>query len=142
MKLYFACLPILLAALPVGAQTRDRITLPRQLPPDFISQDDVVRDVMHVGFKHATVDVENDRTRVLRFQLTAGEAVPTHDDRAGVLVCLTECRLSFTSPDGKVEDLVLKAGETRWLAAARRITRNTGAAAIEMVYVENKRPLS
>lgn len=136
MRSYFACLPLFLLALPLGAQIR----MPRQFPPDMISQDDLVRDVMKLGFAHVTVDLENDHLRTLRFKLAPGEAVPTHDDRAGVLVCLTGCRIRFTAPDGQTQDLELKAGETRWLAAGRRITRNTGSAALEMLYVESKRP--
>ncbi|MCU1237760.1 MAG: hypothetical protein JWP63_5727 [Candidatus Solibacter sp.] len=140
MKPYFAFLPLLLAAMPAAGQIpRDRVRPMRPFPPDIISQDDVVRDVMYVGFTHVTVDSDNNRTRVLRFKLAAGEAVPTHDDRAGVLICLTECRLRFTAPDGKLEDLELKSGETRWLPAARRITRNMGHGVIEMIYVESKR---
>jgi hypothetical protein len=113
--------------------------MPRQFPPDIISQDDLARDVMRINFAHVTVDIENDRSRVLRYKLAPGEAVPTHDDRAGVLVCLGGCRLRFTAPDGSIQDLELKAGETRWLPADRRITRNMGSSAMEMLYVESKR---
>lgn len=140
-KSYFALLFLLalpLSAQPTG-QPRPPIRRPRQFPPDIISQDDLIRDVMRIGFAHVTVDVENDRSRVLRFKLAPGEAVPTHDDRAGLLVCLTGCRLRFTAPDGETQDLELKAGETRWLPADRRITRNMAGGALEMLYVESKR---
>jgi hypothetical protein len=136
-KSYFTLLFLL--ALPLGAQPKPTIRMPRPFPPDIVSQDDLIRDVMRVGFAHVTVDVENDRSRVLRFKLAPGEAVPTHDDRAGVLVCLTGCRLRFTAPDGHTQDLELKAGETRWLPAERRITRNIASEALEMLYVESKR---
>lgn len=86
------------------------------------------------------MDFENDRMRVLRLTLVVGEAIPSHDDRAGVLVCIAGCRIRFTTPDGKSQDVELKAGETRWLPDARRVARNLSDAPVELLYIETKRP--
>ena len=37
-------------------------------------------------------------------------------------------------------DLDLKAGETRWMPEARRVTRNLAAGPLELLYIETKRP--
>jgi hypothetical protein len=108
-------------------------------PPEIISPEELPRDIVRVAPTHVRVDFENDRTRVLRLTLAAGETIPAHDDRAGVLVCLAACRIRFTMPDGTAQDLELKAGETRWLPGARRITRNLAALPVEMLYIETKR---
>jgi hypothetical protein len=71
----------------------------------------------------------------LRINLDAARQIPLHDDAAGVLVCLTECHLSLNG----TEEVHLLAGQTRWLAADRRITRNTGRSAVEMLYIESKK---
>jgi len=136
------CLLLLsLGALPLAAQPERR---PRQMRPDFppeiISPEELPRDIVRVAPTHVRVDFENDRTRVLRLTLAAGEAIPTHDDRAGVLVCLTSCHIRFTMPDGAAQDLELNSGETRWLPEARRTVRSTAALPFEMLYIETKRP--
>jgi hypothetical protein len=118
-----------------------RLYPPRTFPPDIISQEELPRDILRVAYvSHVHVDFENDRTRVLRLSLAAGETIPTHDDRAGVLVCIAGCRIRFTMPDGKTQDVELKAGETRWLPDARRVTRNLADGPVEMLYIESKRP--
>jgi hypothetical protein len=57
-----------------------------------------------------------------------------------VLVCIAGCRIRFTLPDGKPQIVELKAGETRWMPEARRVTRNLADAPVEMLYIESKRP--
>jgi hypothetical protein len=34
---------------------------------------------------------------------------------AATLVCLTDCHVRFTPPSGRVEDVHLEAGQTRWI---------------------------
>jgi hypothetical protein len=142
MRHLFVLLALMIPPLPLSAQppTPARQQAQRmRFPPDIVAPGDVVRDIVGVDSVHVRVDLENDRSRVLRLNLGAGEAVPAHDDRAGVLVCLTDCRLRFTSPEGGTQDLELKAGETKWLPAARRATRNAGSARLELLYIETKR---
>jgi hypothetical protein len=117
-----------------------RLYPPRTFPPDIISQEELPRDIVRVASTHVRVDFENDRTRVLRLTLGAGESIPLHDDRAGVLVSIAGCRVRFTTPDGKAQDVELKAGETRWMPEARRVTRNLADGPVEMLYIESKRP--
>jgi hypothetical protein len=137
-----ACLLLLaFGGLPLAAQLERRMMNPaRTFPPDIISKDDLPRDIVRVAPARVRVDFENDRTRVLRLTLGPGEDIPWHDDRAGVLVCPVGCGIRFTTPDGKTQDVELKAGETRWMPDARRVTRNIAAAPVELLYIETKRP--
>jgi hypothetical protein len=69
------CLLLLgIGALPLGAQSRFREFPGRNFPPEIISQDELPRDIVRVAAGHVRVDFENDRTRVLRLTLGAGEA--------------------------------------------------------------------
>jgi hypothetical protein len=142
MRTSFCLLLLAIGALPLAGQLERRMYPVRTFPPEIISQDQLPRDIVRVASTHVRVDFENDRTRVLRLTLGAGEAIPMHDDRAGVLVCIAGCRIRLTTPDGKTQDVELKAGETRWMPDARRVTRNIAAGPVEMLYVETKRPLT
>jgi hypothetical protein len=57
-----------------------------------------------------------------------------------VLVCIAGCRVRFTLPDGRTQDVELKAGETRWMPDSRRVTRNLADGPVEMLYIESKHP--
>ena len=141
MRISLCLLLLAIGTLPLAAQLEQRRLYPaRHFPPDIISQEELPRDIVRVASSHVRVDFENDRTRVLRLTLAAGETIPTHDDRAGVLVCIAACRLRFTTPDGKTQDVELKAGEARWMPDARRVTRNLADGPVEMLYIESKRP--
>src|SRR5450759_977441 len=142
MRTSFCLLSLAIGALPLAAQIERRMLDPaRNFPPDIISQEELARDIVRVASTHhVRVDFENDQTRVLRLTLGAGESIPLHDDRAGVLVCIAGCRMRLTTPDGKAQDVELKAGETRWMPDARRAARNLADGPVEMLYVETKRP--
>jgi quercetin dioxygenase-like cupin family protein len=141
MRISLCVLLLSIAVLPLAAQPERRVLDPtRNFPADVVSKDVVTRDIVRLGSSHVRVDLENDRTRVLRLTLGTGEAIPLHDDRAGVLVCIAGCRIRFTTPDGQTQDVELKAGETRWMPEARHATRNTAEGAVEMLYIETKRP--
>jgi hypothetical protein len=113
MRTSLCLLLFAIGALPLAAQVDSRGFPVRNFPPDLVSQDVVIRDIVRLGSSHVRVDFENDRTRVLRLTLGPGEAIPVHDDRAGVLVCVAGCRIRFTRPDGSSWDVELKAGEIR-----------------------------
>src|ERR1035441_10415500 len=137
-SLYLFLLAII--ALPLAAQWERRDARTRAFPPEIISRDELPRDIVRVAATHVRVDFENDQTRVLRLTLGAGDAIPLHDDRAGVLVSIAGCRIRFTGPDGKTQDVEMKAGETRWMPDARRALQNLATSAVEVLYIEAKRP--
>jgi hypothetical protein len=130
-------LAVLLLCLPAASQ--DRFRRPT-FPPDLIAHDSPIRDLAKIDTKHVRVDSDNSRMRVLRIALPAGEALPMHDARDGVLVCLTACSLSLTNPLGYTVEVKLEAGHTRWIGAARHRIVNSGGAA-DFLFIEAKRPM-
>jgi quercetin dioxygenase-like cupin family protein len=140
MRTSLCLLWLAIGALPLAAQPDRRMLPPRNFPPDLVPQNVINSDILRLGSSHVSVDFENDRARVLRLTLAAGESIPIHDDRAGVLVCIAGCRIRFTRPDGQSQDLELKAGETRWMPDARHATLNIAGAPVELLYIETKRP--
>ena len=142
MRTSLCFLWLAIGVLPLAAQPERREFPARNFPPEIISQEELPRDIVRVASTHVRVDFENDRARVLRLTLGGGETIPTHDDRAGVLVCIAGCRVRFTLPDGKTQDVELKAGETRWMPDARRVTRNMADGPLEMLYIETKHPMT
>src|SRR5205807_1861539 len=128
-------LPLLLLAgtFPLAAQTPvDRFRSFRKMPPEI-----VMRDAAHLDPEHVRAEIDNESTRVLRITLEAGRTIPEHDDRGGVLVCLTECHLRFMA-EGAPQDVHLRAGQTRWMKAEQRSMRNIGSGLAEMLYIESK----
>ena len=140
MRTSLCLLLLAIGALPLAAQPDPRMPPVRNFPPDLVPQNVINRDILRLGSSHVSVDFENDRARVLRLTLAAGESIPIHDDRAGVLVCVAGCRLRFTRPDGQSQDIELKPGETRWMPDARHATLDIGDAPVELLYIEPKRP--
>ncbi len=139
MRTSLCLLLFAIGALPLAAQPGRSMTPPRNFPPDLVPQNVIDRDILRLGSSHVSVDFENDRARVLRLTLAAGESIPIHDDRAGVLVCVAACHIRFTRPDGQSQDIELKAGETRWMPDARHATLNIADAPLEFLYIETKR---
>ena len=129
-------LTVLLLCLPAFAQEGFRRPT---FPPDLIANDSPIRDVAKLDAKHVRVDSDNPRMRVLRINLSAGEALPMHDTRDGVLVCLTACFLAVTNPVGYVRDIKLEAGQTLWMKGERHKVSNAGSA-VELLYIEAKKP--
>ena len=141
MRTSLCLLLLAIGELPLAAQPDRRMFPARNFPPEIISQDELPRDIVRVAAAHQVrVDFENDRTRVLRLTLAAGETIATHDDRSGVLVCIAGCRIRLTTPGGDTQDVELKGGETRWMPDGRRAARNLAGGPIEMLYIETKRP--
>src|ERR1035437_8268868 len=140
MRTSLCLLLLAIGAMRLAAQSERREFPGRNMPPEIVSPEELPLDIVRVASTNVRVDFENGRTRVLRLSTAAGETIPTHDDRAGVLVCIAGCRIHFSMPDGKAQIVELKAGETRWMTEARRVTRNLADAPVEMLYIETKRP--
>ena len=71
-------------------------------------------DPVAVDPKHYKVELENEQVRVLRISYGPHEKSVMHGHPAGVLVCLADFHVKFTSPDGKTEERRGKAGEVIW----------------------------
>ena len=95
-------------------------------------------DILKVDPKHYRLELENEKVRVLRVTLGPDERVPMHDAAAATLVCLTDCHVRFTPPSGRVEDVHLEAGQTRWIWDEIRSEKNLSTHKLEMLLIEVK----
>lgn len=98
------------------------------------------RDALQVDTLHYRLDFENEKMRVLRLTLKPSEIVPMHDDKDALAVCLKECHVRFTSPNGRSEDIHMEAGTSRWIYGETRSEKNLGTKPVEMLFVETKSP--
>src|SRR5580704_12437531 len=138
---YSKPVPVLLLAflfiIGLFAQVR-----PPQYPPPDINSPQVLktRDALQVDTLHYRLDFENEKMRVLRLTLKPSETVPMHDDKDALAVCLKECHVRFTSPNGRSEDIHMEPGASRWIYGETRSEKNLGTKAVEMLFVETKSP--
>lgn len=116
------------------AQVRSREFPPDIVPPEVLKG----KDALESDPKHYRLELENDRMRVLRLTLKGGEAVPVHDDRDALFVCLKECHIRLTQPGGRSQDIHMQAGESRWMYADTRSERNLSAQPLELLVIETK----
>jgi len=98
----------------------------------------VSADPVQVDPKHYSVELENDRVRVLRIQYGPREKSVMHAHPAGVAVFLTDQRAKFTYPDGTSEEIVGEAGRVRWLDAFKHLPENASDQSFELILVELK----
>jgi hypothetical protein len=111
----------------------------RLFPPDIVSPEVFARrDPLKIDSKHYHLDFENEHVRAIRLTLKADEAVPMHDNVDALAVCIQECHLRFTWPDGHIQDVHMESGETRWLYGDTHSTRNLNTNPMEMVFIEVK----
>ncbi len=95
-------------------------------------------DPVRVDSGHYTVEIENDKVRVLRIRYAPHERSVMHSHPASVIVMLTDGRMRFTFPDGSVEEVEAKAGQTMTFPAIDHLPENLGETALEAVAIELK----
>lgn len=98
----------------------------------------MAEDPIKVDPKHYKVEFENDRVRVLRISYGPGEKSVMHDHPAAVAAFLTDQHIKFTYPDGKTEEVRVKAGETKWFDGVSHLPENLSDKPLELVFVELK----
>jgi len=95
-------------------------------------------DPVVVDPKHYTVEVENEKVRVLRITYGPREKSVMHSHPATVAVFLTEGHHRFTYPDGKSEDITIKAGQVAYFSAFEHDPENLSDKPFEVIVVELK----
>ncbi len=98
----------------------------------------VSEDPVQVDRGHYKVEFENDRVRVLRISYGPGEKSVMHGHPAVVAVFLSDGHFRFTYPDGKTEDIQMKAGEVMSFDAFVHLPENLSDQPFEAVAVELK----
>jgi len=108
-------------------------------PPDIVPPEVLKgKDALAADAKHYKLELDNDRMRVLRLTLKPDEAVPVHDDKDALFVCIRECHIRLTRPGDRGQDIHLQAGESRWIYGDTRSEKNLGTQPLEMLIIETK----
>ena len=95
-------------------------------------------DPVKVDSKHYTVEVENEKVRVLRIKYGPHEKSVMHSHPALIAIMLTDGQVRFTYPDGKTEDITAKAGQVLQFPALAHLPENIGDKPFETIGVELK----
>jgi quercetin dioxygenase-like cupin family protein len=98
----------------------------------------LAQDAAKVDAKHYKVELDNAQVRVLRATYAPNEKSVMHSHPAGVVVFLTDAKVRFTMPDGKTQDVTVKAGTTQWNAATKHLPENVGDKPLEVIVIEMK----
>ena len=98
----------------------------------------MAQDPVKVDPKHYKVIFENDQVRVLQANYGPHEKSVMHEHPDTVAVFVRDLDAKFTTPDGKTEELHMKAGQAVWNKAAKHLPENVGNKALEVVVVELK----
>jgi hypothetical protein len=109
-------------------------SLPEIIPPGFLAD----RDPVRVDPQHFRLDFQNEHVAVVHVTMKGSEGTRMHDEPEALAVCLKECHIRLTRPDGKIQDLHMHAGDTRWLWEDTRSEKNLGTEPLEMLLIEMK----
>ena len=99
----------------------------------------VVGDPVQVDSKHYTVELENNRVRVLRVRYGPREVSVMHRHPAAVGVFLTDVNARFRFPDGRTEEQNIRAGDVVAYPVGEHLPENLSDRPLELVLVELKR---
>jgi hypothetical protein len=133
------------AAWSFSQQSPDRLQVPERLflhpqdrpeiiPPWVLAD----RDPVRVDPQHFKLAFQNERVRVVRLTMKGSEGSPMHEEPDILAVCLKECHVRLTRPDGKIQDLHMQAGDTRWVWEDTRSEKNLSKEPLEMLLIEMK----
>ncbi len=82
--------------------------------------------------------LENDRVRVFDVRFAPGQRAAMHAHPDHVVYVLDDATLRLTGPDGKSQDVAIKAGQTLYLPAGPHAAENIGKTAAHNLVVELK----
>ena len=101
---------------------------------------DKAQDAMKAASKVYRLLMENEKVRVMDLRLKPGEKAPMHNHPTKhVVYVMTDAKFKLTSPDGKAQDLDLKAGQTLWMEAESHEAANIGRTEGHLLVVEVKK---
>ncbi|HUI80796.1 MAG TPA: hypothetical protein VLY24_22880 [Bryobacteraceae bacterium] len=109
-----------------------------ELKPDRIHAKPVALDPVKLDPKYHTVDLDNDRVRILRTTLEPHIKSPMHEHPAYVVVYLTELHTTMKLADGRVVDNPRRPGEVAWRDPLKHETENIGDHTAVEIQVELK----
>jgi quercetin dioxygenase-like cupin family protein len=82
--------------------------------------------------------LENDRVRVFDVRFAPGQKAPMHSHPDHVVYVLDDATIRLTGPDGKSQDVSIKAGQALFLPAGPHAAENVGKTGAHNLVVELK----
>ena len=99
----------------------------------------MAQDAVQVDPQHYTVELENDRVRMVRIRYGPREKSVMHEHPPGLVVFLTDANFTFTYPDGRTEHIEAKAGQFLWFAERwEHLPESLSDTGFEAIYVDLK----
>jgi quercetin dioxygenase-like cupin family protein len=98
----------------------------------------VAQDPTVVDAKHYKVTFENEQVRVLKITYGPKEKSVMHEHPNGVAIFLADGQIRFQLPDGKSQDVTVKAGDSMFAPGGKHLPENIGDKPFEVVLVELK----
>ena len=95
-------------------------------------------DPVAVDSGHYTVELENERVRVLRIRYGPGDRSVMHAHPDAVAISVTDASVRFHFPDGESQDMQLGAGQAVWTDATTHEPENVGDEPFEIILIELK----
>ncbi len=96
------------------------------------------KDPARLDPEHYEVEFENEYVRVLRVKYGPHEKSVMHSHPPMLTVSLTNRDLKFTSPDGRTQNIMGRAGEIIWYQAHEHLPENLSALPYEGIHIEIK----
>jgi len=96
------------------------------------------QDAVKVDPKHYSVVSENEQVRILRVHYGAHEKSVMHSHPNSVAVFLNDGKVKFTLPDGKTQELSVKADEAQYTPAGTHLPEDPGDQPFDLSLVELK----
>jgi hypothetical protein len=84
--------------------------------------------------------LENDQVRVLEIRMKPGGKSPMHSHPAFIIYSFTDSKTRFTTPEGKTNEMEIKAGEAAWSEAVTHAVENVGRTQSYVLNIEMKAP--
>lgn len=101
-------------------------------------EDQEMVDAMRISRNAPGILVENERVRVLRAHIPAGDKAPMHSHPDHVVYVIKGGRAQLTYPSGKVDVMDLETGEAVFMDAQSHEIVNLGDSDLDMVVFELK----
>ena len=98
----------------------------------------MVKDPVKLDSKHYKVEFENGKVRALRIKYGPREKSIMHSHPNAVAVFLEDARAKFTYPDGKTEEVDMKAGQAMWFPPVEHLPQERLGKTISLIFVELK----
>lgn len=99
------------------------------------------QDPLKVAPEKQKLLLENDKVRVYEVLLEPGEKLPMHSHPPYVVYFLSSFKMKTTTPDGKLTESEIKAGDARWSQPVTHANENVGTTDGRALVVELKEPM-